>query len=460
VRAARVGVSVTQGNQKCSAGLAPDCVSTSKDTKLCTPDCRLVERAVVHALKKARVEQVTSSQNPADWDLQLVVDVRLETMRADDPEAPAEGIPFRQDNASFGAFLRLKGYIRPDSAAATAGASAPALSCRAGQSIQSLDVPLLDSAASEVLDTLWGCEALDLYAAQLERGAGSRALSAASTPPSSSRPSSSGREPPSRSEFVSATPQPASYALIVGIERYRDVPAATGARADAELFAQVARQTLGLTDDHVRVALEDHATRSDVVSGLEWLTQSVPAGGRVYFFFSGHGAPAVDQSTYLLPYDGNPKSVNTSALAMSEVMRRLGDTRAKEVVAFVDSCFSGAGGRSVLPPGARPLMRVKEPPPAAHVGLFTASQADEISGPASGENLGAFTKYLTQGMGTGQADINGDGQISLQELSEWVTPRVARDAKKDNREQHPKLVVGASMGSASNLIVEYGLASK
>jgi hypothetical protein len=260
--------------------------------------------------------------------------------------------------------------------------------------------------------------------------------------------------------LLAAAPQPAAYALIIGVERYRDVPAATGARTDAEKFAELAQRTLGLRESHIRLFTEDHATRTDIVSGLRWLKENVGPGGRVYFFFSGHGAPSPDASTYLLPYDGNPKDISGSGLAMSDVMKALGETKAKDVLAVVDSCFSGAGGRSVLPPGARPLMRVKEPTPIPHMALFTASQGDEISGAAPGENQGAFTKYLLQGLGTGAADINGDGQVSLQELHDWVSPRVASASKRDNREQHPKLVAGSGVGGMNDFIVEYGLPTK
>jgi uncharacterized caspase-like protein len=142
---------------------------------------------------------------------------------------------------------------------------------------------------------------------------------------------------------------------------------------------------------------------------------------------------------------------------MAEVMKALGETKARDALAIVDSCFSGAGGRSVLPPGARPLMRVKETAPAAQMALFTASRGDEISGPAPGEAQGVFTKYVVQGLGSGQADVDGDGQVSLQELSDWVSPRVANAAKRDNREQHPTLVRGSGAPSARDFIVEYGL---
>jgi hypothetical protein len=286
-----------------------------------------------------------------------------------------------------------------------------------------------------------------------------RAPAATPLPPKPVAPPPTIGAAPSQVAFVAAAPQPAAYALIVGIDHYRDVPAAPGARADAEHFAALAKRTFGLKEEHVRIAVDDHATRTDVLAGLKWLKDNVSAGGRVYFFFSGHGSPATDASTYLMPYDGNPKDVASTALATSDVMHALAETKAKEVLAVIDSCFSGAGGRSVLPPGTRPLMRVKDATPDARMALFTASRGDEISGLAPGENAGVFTKFVVQALGTGVADGNGDGQVSLQELSDWVGPRVARDAKKDNREQHPSLVVGSGLGGAANFIVEYGLAT-
>jgi hypothetical protein len=256
-------------------------------------------------------------------------------------------------------------------------------------------------------------------------------------------------------QFIKGAPQPMAYALIIGIEKYRDVPTATGARADAQRFADLARRTFGLPDDHIRMATEDRATRSDILEGLNWLKKMVEPGGRAYFYFSGHGAPSPDASTYLLPYDGNPKDLANSAVPMAQIERTLAETKATDVLAVVDSCFSGAGGRSVLPPGARPLIAVKDAKATGKVAMFSASQHDEISGPASSGGGGAFTKFVIEGLATGQADQNGDGRISLKELSDWVAPRVARDAKKDNRDQHPILSLGKGVSDPAKFIVEF-----
>jgi hypothetical protein len=160
-----------------------------------------------------------------------------------------------------------------------------------------------------------------------------------------------------------------------------------------------------------------------------------------------------------VPYDGDPKALDQTAIPLAEVVRMLSQTKAKDVLAVVDSCFSGAGGRSVLPMGARPLVRVAEPQPVSQVLFFTAASGAEISGPAPSDDGGLFSKLVAEGAGSGQADMDGDGQITVQELVDWVRPRVSREARLDNREQTPAVVAGSS-ASASSFVLAYGLPAK
>jgi hypothetical protein len=257
--------------------------------------------------------------------------------------------------------------------------------------------------------------------------------------------------------YAIGAPQPHAFALVVGIEKYRDVPPPSGARADATSFSELARRTLGLPEENVRVLLDEHATRGDLEKGLSWLELNVPVGGRAFFFYSGHGAPdPVSGTAYLLPYDGDPAALDQTALPLSVVTERLARTKASESVAFLDSCFSGAGGRSVLPQGARPLVRVQTPSIARGVAVLSSSAASEISGPSAEGGNGLFSKYLLQGLGEAQADADGDLQISMSELQAFVEPRVSREARLGNRVQTPTLVISDGR-PASAVIVASGV---
>jgi hypothetical protein len=258
--------------------------------------------------------------------------------------------------------------------------------------------------------------------------------------------SEAGNRPP----LAVAVPQSKAYGLVIGVERYRDAPSPVGARGDAEDFARVLTQTLGIPASNVHVALDDRATKGDVDRELAWIMKQAGPGDRIYFFYSGHGAPdAASQTPYLLPYDGDPRYVRETAMRLGDVLERLSQSKAKETFAFVDSCFSGVGGRSVLPPGARPLVAISDPKPSGAVALFSASAGNQISGPTQARDRGAFSRYLVEGLGTGAADADGDGQITLGELSAWVSPRVQREAKLDNREQTPTLTVGRGVDPAA-----------
>ena len=86
---------------------------------------------------------------------------------------------------------------------------------------------------------------------------------------------------------------------------------------------------------------------------------SEPCGknGTVFIYYSGHGAPnPKNKDAYLVPYDGDPSFIDQTGYSLKRMYDALGKLPAKEVIVALDSCFSGAGGRSVLAQGARPLV--------------------------------------------------------------------------------------------------------
>ncbi len=284
------------------------------------------------------------------------------------------------------------------------------------------------------------------------------------SPPRRPEPAASQQAPPQAApqvdlpSFVSASPQASAYALVIGIENYRSLPDPLGARNDAEAFTKMLRETLGVPARNVRLLTDEGATRSDILSELTRLTETVPAGSRIYFFFSGHGSPDVESGrSFLLPFEGSPETLSHSSIALDEIIAALEDTSARDVIAFVDACFSGMGDRSVIPEGLRPLVPVQTVETSSKVALFSSSGASEVSGALPGQPIGLFTYHLLHALGSGRADINGDGQISLAELETYVSPRVSRDAQEASRNQNPTLDVGDDLGDPAHAIISWGV---
>ncbi len=271
--------------------------------------------------------------------------------------------------------------------------------------------------------------------------------------------------PPQR--FTRGDTQRNAYALVVGIEKYRDVPAAAGARADAEDFARVVELTLGVPPPQIHKIFDERATKTDVENELEWIKLNVPKGGRVFFYYSGHGAPGAKSSgnsrvetPYLVPYDGKSTSLAKTGLPLSQILETLKRSSAKEVFAFLDSCFSGNEGfRSPPSAGTHPVVPVELTPPVNAV-VYAASKSDQTAGPDSTGQRGLFTKYLIEALGSAKAEYNGDRNITFKELKDWVNNRVQNAAKQASRIQEPDVNIGRGSESAiDESIVAFGVSS-
>lgn len=262
--------------------------------------------------------------------------------------------------------------------------------------------------------------------------------------------------------LVRGAPQPTSYALVIGLDTYRELPSPRGARQDAEDIAQVLEVTMGIPKKNIKLLLNDRATRGDILSQIAWLQSNVPDGGRIYVFFSGHGSPEMTTGQpYLLPYEASADSLKFTGLDLQrDVLAPLEQTKAREVLAFVDACFSGQGERSVIKEGARPLVPVKRPEAGTQVAIFASAGPDEISGPSEDGKNGLFTAHILDALGRARADVDGDGQVSLMELDQYVTPRVERDAGRDQRKQRPTMSLGGKVSSANNVIVVWGVSAQ
>lgn len=233
-----------------------------------------------------------------------------------------------------------------------------------------------------------------------------------------------------------------AWAVVVGIESYReDLPAASAAEADARAFAELAKTTLNVPEQNIKLLLGERASRADISAALfEWLPRNaVEKGGRVYVYFSGHGAPDVESGdAYLLPYDANPTYIKTGGLPITKVQKTLSGLEDQEVYVFLDACFSGSGERSVLPEGTRPVVPVKKIESSADVVTLSAAGPDETTGAHESGTHGLFTFHLLRGL-SGAADANADKNVTVEELYAHVEKAVSVEARRQNRDQKPTL---------------------
>ncbi|MBI3552211.1 MAG: ankyrin repeat domain-containing protein [Elusimicrobia bacterium] len=240
---------------------------------------------------------------------------------------------------------------------------------------------------------------------------------------------------------------PDDFAVVVGVESYaHELPKADFAERDAEAVRRNLI-SLGYPSRHVKVLTNALASKSALQAVLEdWLKRNVKEDSRVFFYFSGHGAPdPTSGKAYLVPFDGDPEYLTRTALPLAELYADLDKLPAKQVVVALDSCFSGAGGRSVLAHGARPLVNKIDAAPAEarNTVVFSAASGDEITGTLDDQGHGLFTYYFLKGLAGAAADKSG--QVTASGLNDYLKPKVRDEASLHNRDQTPQLF-GAAEG--------------
>ncbi|MFA6316735.1 MAG: caspase family protein [Elusimicrobiota bacterium] len=242
---------------------------------------------------------------------------------------------------------------------------------------------------------------------------------------------------------TAALPRKDAYAVLVGIEKYRDLPAVEFAAHDAEVLKRYLVESMGYQEENVAVLTDGRATRSDLEAYFKtWLANRVGPGDSVFVSFSGHGSPdPVTGDAYLVPYDGNPSFLKDSAYPLRKLYASLASLPSKDVFVLLDSCFSGAGGRSVIAKGVRPLtLQVDESVPAGSgLAVLSAASASQISSAYEGKAHGLLTYFFLRGL-QGEADADNDRSITLAEVYDYLRPRVEQTARRSsNVEQTPQL---------------------
>ncbi|MBI5210194.1 MAG: caspase family protein [Elusimicrobia bacterium] len=239
-----------------------------------------------------------------------------------------------------------------------------------------------------------------------------------------------------------APENPDAFALVIGIEKYSNIEtAASFAERDAEAV-KANLHALGFPVRNVHVLLGGKATRTAIEKYLEhWLPLNIKETSRVIFYFSGHGAPDVKNGqAYLVPWDGDPNFLESTAYPVSRLYEKLNALEAKEVIVALDACFSGAGGRSVLAKGARPLVTKIETgavPRQGKLALLAAASAEEITSSIEAQGHGIFTYYLLKGLAGGAKDASG--AVTVGGLLDYLKPKVQDEARRQGREQTPVL---------------------
>ena len=257
-----------------------------------------------------------------------------------------------------------------------------------------------------------------------------------------------GQAPPKTRDTTIVGPQ--TFAMIMGISKYKNVRPLTYADKDAEMFRDFLKSPGGgkLPDDNVYCLLNEQAlAASFFVQGFKWLkAKDLQKGDRLFIYLAGHGDAIDEDQFFYLTYDCNPAGDKNNYLVsgtirMYDVKVKIAREAAKgvDVYLIMDACRSnelpgGAEGQSMF------NTAISEKRVGEIIMLATGAGQESLEDASIGNGHGLFTYYLVDGL-SGLADgTEGppDNKITLQEIQKYVdknVPSVAQERFK--RKQDP-----------------------
>jgi formylglycine-generating enzyme required for sulfatase activity len=225
----------------------------------------------------------------------------------------------------------------------------------------------------------------------------------------------------------------AKIALLVGVSEYQEglnpLPSAV---KDIEAIQRVLQNPEIGGFDEVRVLSNPEPMAMQ--EAVEDLFSSRSKDDLVLLFFSGHGVKDDRGRLYFATRETrkNPRGelVKATAVPASFVQDIMSNVRCKRQVVILDCCFSGAfaEGMTAKDDG---IVDIQTQLGGEGRAVLTSSTSTQYSFEEKGSDLSVYTQYLVEGMESGDADSDGDGSISIDELHEYASQKV--------RELHPAM---------------------
>jgi len=231
--------------------------------------------------------------------------------------------------------------------------------------------------------------------------------------------------------------------LVIGIDAYGDdsgIPRLSAAVADARVIhaAMIDPECGRFAQELTTVLTDAQATDSAIRVALEKLRKSATRDDEVWFFYAGH-AVLVDGEHRLLPANAQSEFLDATTVHFAELFRKI---QCRRKIVFLDCCHAGAADASTR--HVHDVEEVFKSYQASGTITYCSSEGDQKSVELEEVGHGAFTYWLERGL-RGEADADGSGVVTSDELWRYVCIHVEADAKRlTGHTQTPRLKADTS----------------
>ena len=220
-----------------------------------------------------------------------------------------------------------------------------------------------------------------------------------------------------------------SFAVVIANQNYTNVAGVPLALNDGLAFSKYCEKTLGMPAENVRYYADaSYGTMLRAIRDIKNIASAFNGDINIVFYYAGHGIPnEATKDAYLLPTDADGTQTE-GCYSLNKLYTELGSTKAKEIVVFLDACFSGSKREEGMLASARGVaLKAKQEDPRGNMVVFSAASGDETAFPYSAKGHGLFTYYLLKKLQESKGDVN------LGELNDYISENVKQQSVVINR---------------------------
>jgi len=253
------------------------------------------------------------------------------------------------------------------------------------------------------------------------------------------------------------------YALIIGNDQYIDEKLSrlkTPVEDARELEKVMSNESIGGFKSLSLI----NKTEADIRREMSKFLSNKKPDDLVLVYFSGHGVLDSRGRLYLAFKDTRSDNLSGTALQSSFITEVMDDCRSKRQILILDCCHSGAFARDGKKAGEQQAV-TKATFEGGGYGRAVLTASSSLQFALEGNQvisqtyLSLFTHYLMEGLKTGEADKDGDGNVSLDEWFDYTYSNIvsvtsSQKPQKWIYEQEGRLLIAKNPNIKKRLPVE------
>jgi WD40 repeat protein len=217
----------------------------------------------------------------------------------------------------------------------------------------------------------------------------------------------------------------ARHAVLIGTSKHPDEPRLSPLRCPendvAGILERLTSPRNGLFDP-TNVAAIVNAPSHEVLQTVERTIRKVTKNDLLLIYYSGHGQCDEAGRLHLAALNTRLDTLGSTSLPIDQIKSYIDLARTNRIILILDCCYSGAVGGAFIKGGVEEeLQQVSR---GQGIYIVTASSAIQVAQEKEGDRYSLLTKHLLDGLSEKEADVDGDGFISMDELYAYVDKNV------------------------------------